>query len=61
MLGRPRCVAAIIIKTRRGCVDEVMALVKSGHAYSNPALLVILVEGGTVDYLAWLAAETVTK
>jgi periplasmic divalent cation tolerance protein len=54
-------VAAIIIKTRKGCVDEVMALVKSGHAYSNPALLVIPVEGGTVDCLAWLAAETVTK
>ncbi|MGI9522395.1 MAG: hypothetical protein ACR2PG_12180 [Hyphomicrobiaceae bacterium] len=35
-------------------------LLKSGLAYSNPASLVIPVEGGPADYLAWLAAETVT-
>jgi periplasmic divalent cation tolerance protein len=51
----------MIIKTRKGCVDEVMAHVKGGHAYSNPALLVIPVDGGTADYLAWLAAETAAK
>jgi uncharacterized protein involved in tolerance to divalent cations len=39
----------------------VVAHVKGGHAYSNPALLVIPVEGGAADYLAWLAAETATK
>ncbi|MGI9403369.1 MAG: divalent cation tolerance protein CutA [Hyphomicrobium sp.] len=51
----------MIIKTRKGCVDEVMAHVKGGHAYSNPVLLVIPVKGGTADYLAWLAAETAAK
>jgi len=61
MLARRRCVAAMIIKTRKGCVDEVMAHVKGGHAYSNPALLMIPVDGGTADYLAWLAAETAAK
>jgi len=53
--------AVMIIKTRKGCVDIVMAHVKGGHAYSNPALLVIPVEGGAADYLAWLAAETAQK
>ncbi len=53
--------AVMIIKTRKACVDEVLAHVRGGHAYSNPALLVIPVEGGTADYLAWLAAETEEK
>jgi len=55
------CEAVMIIKTRKGCADEVMTHVKGGHAYSNPALLVIPVEGGTPDYLAWLTAETAEK
>jgi uncharacterized protein involved in tolerance to divalent cations len=46
--------AAMIIKTRKGCVDEVMAHVKGGHAYSNPVLVVIPMEGGTAGYLDWL-------
>ena len=55
------CEAIMIIKTRKGCVDDVVAHVKGVHAYSNPALLVIPVEGGSVDYVAWLAAETAKK
>ncbi len=38
-----------------------LAHVTRGHAYSNPVLLVTPEEGGPVDYLAWLAAETATK
>lgn len=53
--------AVMIIKTCKGCVDEVMAHVKGDHAYSNPALLVIPVEGGTADYLAWVAAAVAAK
>jgi len=55
------CEAVMIIKTCKRCVDEVMAHVKGGHAYSNPALLVIPVEGGTADYLAWVAAAVAAK
>ena len=55
------CEAVMIIKTCKGCVDEVMAHVKGDHAYSNPALLVIPVEGGTADYLAWVAAAVAAK
>ena len=51
----------MIIKTRRGCVDDVIALVKGEHAYSNPALLVIPIDDGAVEYLAWLADETAAK
>jgi periplasmic divalent cation tolerance protein len=53
--------AVMIIKTSKGRVDEVMAHVTCRHAYSNPALLVIPVEGGPADYLAWIAAEIMTK
>jgi len=55
------CEAVMIIKTCKGCVDEVMARVKVDHAYSNPALLVIPVEGGAADYLAWVAAAVAAK
>ena len=48
----------MIIKTRKGRVDDIIAHVKGEHAYSNPALLVIPVDDGAVEYLAWLAGET---
>lgn len=50
--------AVMIIKTRKGLADAVIAAVKERHAYTNPALLVIPVEGGSADYLAWLLEET---
>lgn len=50
--------AVMIIKTRAGAVDAVIAAVKKRHSYTNPALLVVPVEGGSADYLSWLAKET---
>ncbi len=60
-LARRRCVAAIIIETLKGCWDDVVAHVKGGHAYSNPVLLVIPMEGATAGYLDWLTAEIAEK
>ncbi len=48
----------MIIKTRAGLVDAVIAAVKAEHPYTNPALLVIPIEGGAEPYLAWLLEET---
>jgi len=49
----------MIIKTRASLVDAVFAAVAAEHPYSNPALVVIPVEGGAARYLTWLLEETV--
>jgi len=53
--------AVMIVKTRKTLAEAAMAAVKDRHPYTNPALLVVPVEGGSADYLAWLAAETGAK
>ncbi len=50
--------AVMIIKTRASSAEGVMAAVRSRHTYSNPALVVIPLEGGSADYLAWLLEAT---
>lgn len=53
--------AVMIIKTRKGAADAVIAAVKERHSYTNPALLVIPVEAGSADYIAWLLNETAAQ
>jgi periplasmic divalent cation tolerance protein len=53
--------AVMIIKTRRGLAEEVIAAVRADHPYTNPALLVIPIEGGSERYLAWLLEETAAR
>lgn len=53
--------AVMIIKTRSGLVDAAIKEVKARHSYTNPALMVIPVEGGSADYLGWLMGETTPK
>lgn len=48
----------MLIKTRQGLAEDVIAHVKAAHAYDNPALLQIAVEGGSADFLAWITAQT---
>jgi periplasmic divalent cation tolerance protein len=48
----------MIIKTRHSLADAVIAEVKQQHSYSNPALVVLPVIGGSADYLRWLTEET---
>jgi periplasmic divalent cation tolerance protein len=48
----------MIIKTRAGLADTVVAETKAMHSYANPALVVLAAAGGSADYLAWIAAET---
>jgi len=49
---------AMIIKTRAGLADEVMAETKKLHPYEVPALLMLPTDGGSAEYCAWIASET---
>ena len=48
----------MIIKTRAGLADPTIAAAKALHTYTNPALLVVPIIGGSADYLSWLAEQT---
>jgi periplasmic divalent cation tolerance protein len=48
----------MIIKTRQARVGAVIAVVKERHTYTNPALMVLPVIGGSADYLRWLAEQS---
>jgi periplasmic divalent cation tolerance protein len=50
--------AVMVIKTRKSSAEAVIAAVKSRHSYSNPALVVIPLEGGSADYIKWLLDST---
>jgi periplasmic divalent cation tolerance protein len=49
---------AMIIKTRAGLTDAVLAEAKVLHPYEVPALLVIPTGGGSAEYCAWIRAQT---
>ena len=49
---------AMIIKTRSGLADQVLAETKRLHPYEVPALLVLPTEGGSAEYCAWIVSET---
>jgi periplasmic divalent cation tolerance protein len=49
---------AMIIKTREGLTEAVLAETKRLHPYELPALLVLPTEGGSAEYCAWIASET---
>ena len=44
---------AAFIKTRRVLVDDVIAMARPLHPYSVPCFLVLPIEDGNADYLAW--------
>jgi len=49
---------AMLIKTRRTLAERVVAEVRALHPYSNPALLVLPLEGGSADFLRWIGEQT---
>lgn len=49
---------AMIIKTRAGLADQVMAKTQELHSYDTPALLVLPSGGGSEAYCAWIVNET---
>ena len=51
----------MIIKTRASLAERVMEAVKARHTYTNPALVVLPILGGSADYLRWLDEETAAE
>ena len=49
---------AAFIKTRRALVEQVIAAIRPLHPYALPCFLILPIEGGNADYLAWARAQT---
>jgi periplasmic divalent cation tolerance protein len=50
--------AAMIIKTRAALAERAIAEARKLHPYTNPAFLVLPVDGGSQDFLRWIADQT---
>lgn len=50
--------AAMIIKTRAGLADTVIAEARKLHPYANPAFVVLPIDGGSADFLRWIGEQT---
>ena len=50
----------LLIKTRAARYDEVEAAIRSVHPYELPEIIAFSIQGH-MDYLAWIAGETVTE
>lgn len=48
----------MIIKTRAGIVDPVVAEIRGLHPYDNPAVVVLEVAGGSPDFLKWIVDQS---
>ena len=48
----------MILKTRAGLSEAVMAAVRAGHSYDNPAIIALEPVGGSANYLAWIVQQT---
>ena len=48
----------MIIKTMADLADRVIAEARRQHPYTNPALVVLPVTGGSADFLEWIGQQT---
>jgi periplasmic divalent cation tolerance protein len=49
---------AVFFKTRRSLVDTAISTLWAVHNYSVPCFIVLPIDGGSPDYLAWARAQT---
>lgn len=49
---------ALFIKTRRSLAQKVIAAARPLHPYTVPCFLILPIESGNTDYLAWARAQT---
>jgi periplasmic divalent cation tolerance protein len=49
---------AALFKTRRALAEQVIAEARRLHPYEVPCFLVLPIESGSPDYLAWVRAQT---
>ncbi|MGC9954087.1 MAG: divalent-cation tolerance protein CutA [Rhizomicrobium sp.] len=52
---------AAFIKARRSLVERAIATARPLHPYTLPCFLILPIEGGSADYLAWARAQTMPK
>ncbi len=52
---------AAFIKTRRSLVDRAVAAARPLHPYTLPCFLILPIEDGNADYLAWARVQTLPK
>jgi periplasmic divalent cation tolerance protein len=45
----------LLLKTTEACVPEASRIIRAGHSYDEPAILVLPVAGGAPSFLAWIA------
>lgn len=45
----------LIVKTTRGCEEQVESAIKELHSYELPECIVIGIDGGSEEYLRWIA------
>ena len=50
--------AVMIFKTRASLAEQLRAAVRTNHFYTTPSILVLPVESGDENYLAWIMRET---
>jgi periplasmic divalent cation tolerance protein len=50
--------AAMIVKTRASLADTAIAAARKLHPYSNPAFVVLPIDGGSADFLRWIGEQT---
>jgi len=49
---------AAFIKTRRALVEQAVAAARPLHPYTLPCFLILPIESGNADYLAWAREQT---
>jgi periplasmic divalent cation tolerance protein len=49
---------AAFIKTRRILVEQAVAAARPLHPYTLPCFLILPIDGGNADYLAWARGQT---
>ena len=53
--------SVVIFKTRRTLAAALTDVVKAEHSYQCACVIVVPIEGGNADFLAWIDAETVPQ
>ena len=49
---------ALLVKTRKSLIPKLTKIVKALHSYDCPCVVALPIEGGSSDYLKWIAQET---
>lgn len=50
--------AVMVIKTRRGRTETIIADIRADHTYDNPSVLVLPVSGGSETFIEWILEVT---